>query len=154
MIDLLSEDLRIKCFHFQGVTAKLLQHILTHSAHRAGIGLATFGSACPYAHIAIPIAPGLMLEIVPACAALDFAGKAGGALFPKRLMRTPVGGGLSPVLNCPAILLGGIDPVPDVRVSIPEMEGQLTCTSHFDMIHLLGKGLTIIIIIIIIFFIH
>ena len=33
--------------------------------------------------------------------------------------------------------------MPDVLVSIPEMEGQLPCAGHFDMIHLLGKGLLI-----------
>ena len=33
--------------------------------------------------------------------------------------------------------------MPDVRVSIPEMEGQLPCAGHLDMVDPLGKGLLI-----------
>lgn len=58
-------------------------------------------------------------------------------------MLATVRGDLSPVLRCPAILLGGVHPVPDVRVTIPEMEGQLPCAGHLDMVDPLGKGLLI-----------
>lgn len=86
MINLLRKGQRIERFNFQSLAAKLLQNILTNRGHRAGVGMTPLGGACPYTNITVAVAPGLMLEIVTAFTALDYAGKAGGSFFAQRLM--------------------------------------------------------------------
>ena len=100
------------------------------------------GGTCPYTNITVAVAPGPMLEMLPNSPHLIMLVKQEEPSF-QRLMGTPVGGCLSTVFRRPTVLLGGVDPVPNIRMAILEVEGQLPCSGHYDMINLLSKGLLI-----------